>query len=133
MVTFMKNYRAKMPLTSAVKIHSDLDFGVILEGLLLNPESYVNFGNYWWTLKRMIADWAEENGADVDPALIRGTHHPPESEELDESEVFRFLDQFSGRDDFMDWIAYINPMPIWGNPTDEETSIEDPDWEENFL
>lgn len=122
-----------MPLSNAVETNSYLDFGVIIEGLLLNPESYVNFGNYWWTLKRMIADWAEENGADVDPALLRGSAIPPESMDVDESDVYRFLDQFSGRDDFMDWIAYANPMPLWGSPDEEESAVEDPEWEETFL
>ena len=113
---------------------SDLDFAVILDGLLLNPEAYVNFGRFWWTLKRMIADWAEENGARVDPKLLRGaTQSPPDALELDEGEVYRFLDQFSGRDDFMDWIAYVNPLPVWDEARGEEIAVEDPDWEENFL
>jgi hypothetical protein len=122
-----------MSSPNAVKTNSDLDFGAILEGLLLNPESYVNFGQYWWTLKRMIADWAEENGADVDPNSLRGSSVPLEAADVEEAEVYRFLDQFSGRDDFMDWIAYVNPMPVFGDLPDEEASIDDPDWEENFL
>lgn len=113
--------------------HSDLDFSVILEGLMLNPEAYVNFGVYWWTLKRMIADWAEENGAEIDPMLIRGSGQPDHTPETDEAEVYRFLDQFSGREDFMDWIAYVNPMPILDDIEDEEGIIEDSEWEENFL
>lgn len=113
--------------------YSDLDFSAILEGLMLNPEAYVNFGIYWWTLKRMIADWAEENGSDVDPGLIRGSVHPEAVPELDESEVYRFLDQFSGREDFMDWIAYVNPLPIRDEIDGDDNEIEDSEWEENFL
>ena len=116
-----------------VNANSDLDFGVILEGLMLNPEAYVNFGKYWWTLKRMIADWVDENDTEVDSSLIRGKGYPPDELELDESEVYRFLDQFSCRDDFMDWIAYVNPLYIWNEEESEEFMLEDPEWEENFL
>lgn len=113
--------------------NSDLDFSVILDGLMLNPEAYVNFGTFWWTLKRMIADWAEENGSDVDPALIRGSALPGNVLETDESEVYRFLDQFSGKEDFLDWIAYVNPLQVWDDVEGEEGIVEDSEWEENFL
>lgn len=114
--------------------HNDkLDFGIILDALLANPEAYVNFGEYWWTLKRMIADWVEENGADVDPHLIRGTPHLHPNSEVDESEVYRFLDEFSGKDDFWDWISYVNPRQVWDQAREEEFFIEDLEWEENFL
>jgi hypothetical protein len=122
-----------MPLANAVKHHSDLDFGVILEGLRLYPESYVNFGDYWWTVKRMIADWVEENEADIDPDLLRGPL-PPDALEVDESEIYSFLDRFSCREDFMDWIAYVNPpLDTWDEGDEEDNVLEDPDWEENFL
>jgi hypothetical protein len=122
-----------MPLANVVKQHSYLDFGVILEGLRLHPESYVNFGDYWWTVKRMIADWVEENGADIDPDLLRGPP-PPDAFEVDESEIYRFLDRFSCREDFMDWISYVNPpIDTWDEVEEDEDTLEDPDWEENFL
>jgi len=122
-----------MPSSVVVNADHKLDFGVILDALLLNPEAYVNFGEYWWTLKRMIADWVEENGSEVDSRLIRGTHSPRLDLDLEESEVYRFLDEFSGRDDFLDWISYVNPRPVWDQSRGEESTIEDLEWEENFL
>lgn len=122
-----------MLLSKAVNANSDLDFGVILDGLLTYPEAYVNFGKYWWTLKRMMADWAEENGADVDPERLRGSHSSQDAAEVDEGEVYRFLDQFSGKDDFMDWISYVNPMMEWDELGEEGFILEDLEWEENFL
>jgi hypothetical protein len=110
-----------------------LDLGIILDALLAYPESYVNFGEYWWTLKRMLADWAEENGADVNPDLVRGTLLPPVVVEVEESDVYRFLENFSGTDDFLDWIAYPNPRLAWNPEEGEESAIEDTEWEENFL
>ncbi|RJP74107.1 MAG: hypothetical protein C4524_13480 [Candidatus Zixiibacteriota bacterium] len=115
-----------------MKSGTALDFGVILEALLANPESYVNFGEYWWTLKRMLADWAEENDAGVNSVLIRGEISPPPALELDESEVYRFLDDFSCPEDFLDWISYPNPRPVWDATEGEETAIEDTEWEESF-
>lgn len=122
-------------MSSSGNVHdnSNLDFGVILEGLMLNPEAYVNFGKYWWTLKRMLADWVDENGAEVDSSLIRGKNLPPAILELEENEVYLFLDQFSGRDDFMDWISYVNPLFLWNEEEGEEYLLEDLEWEENFL
>ena len=113
---------------------SSLDFGVIVESLLANPESYVNFGEYWWTLKRMLADWVEENaGSQVDANLLRGRALPRPDLELDESEVYNFLDTFSCVEDFIDWISYVNPRLIWDERAGEEVSIEDLEWEESFL
>ncbi|TKJ39967.1 hypothetical protein CEE37_09530 [candidate division LCP-89 bacterium B3_LCP] len=113
--------------------HSQLDFSVIFEGLMLNPEAYVNFGMYWWTLKRMIADWADENGCEVDSYLIRGSRQASETVEAEECEVYQFLDQFSGKQDFMDWISYVNPLPMGDETDGEELILEDSEWEENFL
>jgi len=121
-----------MAQATIVKSNSNLEFGDILEGLLLNPEAYINFGKYWWTLKRMIADWAEENGSDIDPDLLRGTQSK-HADEVDESEVYRFLDQFSCKEDFMDWIAYVNPLPALDEVDGYDAEMEDPEWEENFL
>jgi len=119
---------------SAVQQQSGLDFGVILEGLLLYPESYVNFGHYWWTLKMMLADWVEENQkADVDPEILRGSVMPPDAIDYDEGSVYYFLDQFSCKEDYLDWISYANPMVLGEDLDGEEMTIEDPEWEENFL
>jgi len=109
-----------------------LDFDVIWEALQTHPESYVNFGEYWWTLKRMLADWAEESG-NAAADLIRGKLKPRHAVEVEESEVYLFLDEFSGVEDFQDWIAYVNPRAIWDESRGEEIIIEDPEWEENFL
>ncbi len=81
----------------------------------------------------MMADWAEENGADVDYSLLRGSQLPPHIMEVDVSMIYRFLDRFSGRDDFLDWISYVNPMAIWDESEGEEVILEDIEWEENFL
>ena len=129
----MSDLISNMTFSGILSGRSDFDFSVILDGLMAHPQAYVNFGKHWWTLKRMIADWVEENGAGVDPALIRGTQNPPDALDVDESEVYRFLDQFSGRDDFMDWIAYVNPMTVWDESDVEDSILEDPEWEENFL
>ena len=115
------------------KIYAALDFGVILEGLLAHPESYVNFGENWWTLKRMLADWIEENESPANPHLVRGTSPPPGAVEVEEADVYRFLEEFHGSADFLDWIAYVNPRPVWNEELGEETSIEDLEWEESFL
>ncbi len=131
-IKLWKNKGNKIPQAITVRTSSDLDFGVILEGLLLNPESYVNFGEYWWTTKRMLADWAEENGPEVDPNRLRGTL-PPHAVEVEDSEIYRFLDRFSGRDDFIDWISYVNPAPVWDDSEEDYTIIEDLEWEEYFL
>ena len=116
----------------AVRATTDLDFGVILESLLLNPESYVNFGAYWWPLKRMLADWGDENGADVDTQLLRGSE-PLDGTDLDDGDVYRFLDGFSCREDFITWISFVNPMTVWDESSQDEVMLEDIEWEENFL
>ena len=122
-----------MSPNTSVKSDSALDFDVIWEALRAHPEAYVNFGEYWWTLKRMLGDWAEENRSDAHSQLIRGTSHPKTAVELEESEVYRFLDEFSGADDFRDWISYVNPRLVWDESLGEEIAIDDPEWEENFL
>ncbi len=122
-----------MEISRSVKSNSKLEFSIILDALLANPESYVNFGEYWWTLKRMLADWVDENGSEANPALIRGSGTPRLSVEVEESEVYRFLEEFSGVEDFLDWISYVNPRLIWDDRLGEETNLEDPEWEENFL
>lgn len=119
------------PLTATSQ--TSLDFNVILNALLSKPESYVNFGEYWWALKRILADWAEENGAAVDPQLIRGTKTPATTTMVDEREVYQFLEQFSGSDDFLDWISFVNPRLVWDVAQGEEVGIEDPEWEESFF
>jgi hypothetical protein len=115
------------------KIKQALDFDVILEALLANPESYVNFGEFWWTLKRMLADWIEENESPVNSHLLRGTTLPPNAVEVEEAEVYHFLEEFHGASDFLDWIAYVNPRPVWDETEGEDVSIEDLEWEESFL
>jgi hypothetical protein len=120
-------------ISASAKEREPLDFSVILDGLMAHPESYVNFGEYWWTLKQMLADWIEENELPYNPHLVRGTAPPPDAVELEESEVYRFLEEFHGADDFRDWIAYVNPRPVWNEDEGEETCIEDPEWEESFL
>jgi hypothetical protein len=118
---------------SQTKAIATLDFSVILEGLLANPESYVNFGEYWWTLKRMLADWIEENESPVNPHLVRGTQEAPAFIDVEDADVYRFLEEFHGASDFMDWIAYVNPRPVWDEEEGEDVSIEDLEWEESFL
>jgi len=81
----------------------------------------------------MLADWAEENGADVDYKLMRGDQTHMDALDIHESEIYRFLDRFSGRDDFLDWISYVNPIAVWDENEGEEVMLEDIDWEENFL
>ncbi len=111
-----------------------LDFSVILEALFAHPESYVNFGEYWWTLKRMLADWVDANDhAAVDTRVLRSHTLPRNAFELDESEVYSYLDTFSGADDFLDWISYVNPRLVWDEHEGDEVSIEDLEWEESFL
>jgi hypothetical protein len=122
-----------MTLSSKVSTNAALDFDVIWQALQDHPESYVNFGEHWWTLKRMLADWAEENGASEDALLIRGGARPRHAVELEEHEVYQFLDEFSGVDDFLTWISYVNPRPVWDDAAGEEASIEDLEWEERFL
>ncbi len=121
-----------MAKSLTVTSNTSLDFNVILDALLSKPESYVNFGEYWWTLKRMLADWAEENDAAVDPRRIRGIKTPANASFVDESEVYQFLEQFSGSDDFLDWMSYVNPRLVWDEAQGDEVSIEDPEWEESF-
>jgi hypothetical protein len=122
-----------MPVSSKLNNMTVLDFDVIWQALKEHPESYVNFGEYWWTLKRMLADWAEEQSSSPEAGLIRGRAMPRYAVELEENEVYQFLDEFSGVDDFLDWIAYVNPRPVWDEAAGEEVIIEDPEWEENFV
>ena len=122
-----------MPVSSKLNNMTVLDFDVIWKALKEHPESYVNFGEYWWTLKRMLADWAEEQGSSPEAGLIRGRTMPRYAVELEENEVYQFLDEFSGVEDFLDWIAYVNPRPVWDESAGEEVIIEDPEWEENFV
>jgi len=122
-----------MPVSSKLNNMTVLDFDVIWQALKNHPESYVNFGEYWWTLKRMLADWAEEKGSSADAALIRSRAVPRYAVELEENEVYQFLDEFSGVDDFLDWLAYVTPRPVWDEAAGEEVIIEDPEWEENFV
>jgi hypothetical protein len=81
----------------------------------------------------MLADWALENDASVPPQLARGTTLPPYAVEVEEAEVYHFLEEFHGASDFLDWIAYVNPRPVWDEAEGEEISIEDLEWEESFL
>ena len=122
-----------MPVSSKLNNMAALDFDIIWQALKDHPESYVNFGEYWWMLKRMLADWAEEKGSSADAGLIRGRTLPRYAVELEENEVYQFLDEFSGVDDFLDWIAYVNPRPVWDEVAGDEVIIEDPEWEENFV
>lgn len=121
-----------MASSLTVTSNTSLDFNVILDALLSKPESYVNFGEYWWTLKRMLADWAEEHNSAVNPQLIRGTKTPAGAPLVEEWEVYQFFEQFSGSDDFLDWISYVNPRLVWDRARGEEVGIEDPEWEALF-
>ncbi|MBU0519159.1 hypothetical protein KKA00_07180, partial [bacterium] len=58
---------------------------------------------------------------------------PPEVIDFDEGSVYQFLTKFSCKEDYMDWISYANPMLFADEIDGEELTLEDPEWEENFL